>query len=86
MLAFGWIGLVPDSGATWLLPRLVGAAKVAELALLGDPLSATDAERFGLVYRVVPAEALADQARALAVRTRRAGAGWAGAGAFRPMP
>ena len=54
MLAFGRIGLVPDSGATWFLPRLVGPAKAAELALLGEPLSAADAERFGLVARVVP--------------------------------
>ena len=67
-LAFGRIGLVPDSGATWFLPRLVGPAKAAELALLSDPLSAADAERFGLVARVVPAEDLADEARALAMR------------------
>lgn len=67
-LAFGRIGLVPDSGATWLLPRLVGPAKAAELALLGDPLSAADAERFGLVARVVSAEGLADAARDAATR------------------
>jgi 2-(1,2-epoxy-1,2-dihydrophenyl)acetyl-CoA isomerase len=44
VLAFGRIGLVPDSGATWFLPRLVGASKAAELALLGEALSAADAE------------------------------------------
>ncbi len=68
VLAFGRIGLVPDSGATWFLPRLVGPAKAAELALLGEPLSAADAERFGLVARVVPAEALAAEARSMALR------------------
>lgn len=67
-LAFGRIGLVPDSGATWFLPRLVGPAKAAELALLGETLSALDAERFGLVARVVPADALAGEARAIAAR------------------
>jgi 2-(1,2-epoxy-1,2-dihydrophenyl)acetyl-CoA isomerase len=68
VLAFGRIGLVPDSGATWLLPRLVGPAKAAELALLGESLSAGDAERFGLVARVVPPDTLADEARAVAAR------------------
>jgi 2-(1,2-epoxy-1,2-dihydrophenyl)acetyl-CoA isomerase len=68
VLAFGRIGLVPDSGSTWLLPRLVGAAKAAEMMLLPDPLSATDAERFGLVARVVPAEALMTEAQAAARR------------------
>ncbi len=67
-LAFGRIGLVPDSGATWFLPRLVGPAKAAELALLDESLSAVDAERFGLVARVVPADALAGEARAAALR------------------
>jgi 2-(1,2-epoxy-1,2-dihydrophenyl)acetyl-CoA isomerase len=68
VLAFGRIGLVPDSGATWFLPRLVGPAKAAELALLGSSLSAADAERFGLVARVVPAEDLAGEARSIATR------------------
>ncbi len=68
VLAFGRIGLVPDSGATWFLPRLVGPAKATELALLGESLSATEAERFGLVARVVAADALAAEARAMAER------------------
>ena len=68
LLAFGRIGLVPDNGATWFLPRLVGSAKAAELALLGDSLSAADAERFGLVARVVPPEELASAASEMAVR------------------
>jgi 2-(1,2-epoxy-1,2-dihydrophenyl)acetyl-CoA isomerase len=68
VLAFGRIGLVPDSGASWFLPRLVGRAKAAELALLGDSLSAADAERFGLVSRVVPGDGLADAARDAATR------------------
>jgi 2-(1,2-epoxy-1,2-dihydrophenyl)acetyl-CoA isomerase len=68
LLAFGRVGLIPDSGATWLLPRLVGGAKAAELALTSEPLAAADAERFGLVARVVPGDALATEAHALAGR------------------
>jgi 2-(1,2-epoxy-1,2-dihydrophenyl)acetyl-CoA isomerase len=68
LLAFGRIGLIPDSGATWFLPRLIGAARAAELALLGDAVTAAEAERFGLVTRVVPAGTLLSDARALASR------------------
>jgi 2-(1,2-epoxy-1,2-dihydrophenyl)acetyl-CoA isomerase len=68
VLAFGRIGLVPDSGATWTLPRLVGAARAAEIALLGDAVSAADALRIGLVSRVVPADALAGEAATMAAR------------------
>ena len=68
LLAFGRVGLVPDSGATWLLPRLVGGARAAELALLGEPLRAADAERIGLVARVVPADRLVPEATAVAQR------------------
>jgi 2-(1,2-epoxy-1,2-dihydrophenyl)acetyl-CoA isomerase len=76
LLAFGRVGLVPDSGATWFLPRLVGPAKAAELALLAEPLDADTAERYGLVARVVPADRLlaeaGDVARRLASLAPRA--------------
>jgi 2-(1,2-epoxy-1,2-dihydrophenyl)acetyl-CoA isomerase len=68
VLAFGRIGLVPDSGATWFLPRIVGPAKAAELALVGDQVDATEALRLGLVSHVVPADRLLVEARALAER------------------
>jgi 2-(1,2-epoxy-1,2-dihydrophenyl)acetyl-CoA isomerase len=67
-LAFGRVGLVPDSGATWFLPRLVGATRAAELALLGDPVSAADAVRLGLVGRVVAADQLETEATSVAGR------------------
>jgi 2-(1,2-epoxy-1,2-dihydrophenyl)acetyl-CoA isomerase len=67
-LAFGRVGLVPDSGATWFLPRLVGVTRAAELTLLGDSVTAADAVRLGLVGRVVPAAELATEARAIAAR------------------
>jgi 2-(1,2-epoxy-1,2-dihydrophenyl)acetyl-CoA isomerase len=52
-LSFVKVGLIPDAGATWMLPRLVGAARAAELALLARDLSAAEALDWGLVARVV---------------------------------
>ncbi len=66
--AFVKIGLMPDSGGTWLLPRLVGRSRALGLALLGEKLSAADAERIGLIWRCVPDAELAGQAQALAQR------------------
>ncbi len=51
--AFSKIGLVPDAGGTWLLPRLVGRAKALGLAFLGEKLGAEEAERLGLIWRCV---------------------------------
>lgn len=68
VLGFNRIGLVPDAGATWLLPRLIGRAKALELALLGDRLSATDAELLGLIARTLPPDQLLPQAVATAQR------------------
>ena len=55
-LAFNGIGLVPDAGATWHLPRIAGLGRALELAMLGDRIGADDALRLGLVSRVWPAE------------------------------
>ena len=68
VLAFGRIGLIPDTGATWTLPRLVGSARAAAMALLNDSIDAAEAERVGLVNTVVAADALLDEARAWATR------------------
>ena len=64
--AFRRIGLVPDGGATWMLPRLVGKARAMELMLLGEKLPAQTALDWGLVNRVTPPEALMATATALA--------------------
>lgn len=54
--AFSKIGLVPDSGGTFFLPRLIGFQKALALCMLGDKVSAADAERMGMIYKVLPAE------------------------------
>ena len=66
--AFSRIGLIPDCGGTWLLPRLVGRSRALALALTGDKLSAADAERFGMIWQVVDDADLQAQALALATR------------------
>jgi 2-(1,2-epoxy-1,2-dihydrophenyl)acetyl-CoA isomerase len=66
--AFGRIGLVPDTGGTWLLPRLVGRARALGLALLGDKLPAEEAQAMGLIWRCVDDAKLNAEADALAAR------------------
>lgn len=60
------IGLIPDSGGTWLLPRLVGAARAAALTLLGEKLPAAKAVEWGLIHEAVAPEQLHDRATSLA--------------------
>ena len=64
--ALSKIGLVPDCGGTWLLPRLVGRARALGLAMTGDKLPADEAERIGLIWRCVDDGVLMEQALALA--------------------
>ena len=66
--AFSKIGLVPDCGGTWLLPRLVGRARALGLAMTGDKLPAEEAERFGLIWKCVDDAVLMDTVAALAQR------------------
>ncbi len=66
--AFSKIGLVPDGGGTWLLPRLVGRALALGLAMTGDKLPAEEAERIGLIWRCVDDAALLDTTTALALK------------------
>lgn len=51
--AFSKIGLIPDSGGTFFLPRLIGLGKASALMMLGDKVSATDAEKMGMIYKVI---------------------------------
>ncbi len=64
--AFARIGLIPDCGSTWLLPRLVGSARAKALAMLAEPVSAEQAQAWGMIWQCVDDEALADTTAKLA--------------------
>ena len=64
--AFSKIGLVPDSGGTYFLPRLIGFQKASALMMTGDKVSAADAERMGMIYKVLPAEKFEEEAKNIA--------------------
>jgi 2-(1,2-epoxy-1,2-dihydrophenyl)acetyl-CoA isomerase len=66
--AFSKIGLIPDSGGTYYLPRLVGWQRASALMMLGDKVPAAEAERMGMVYKVFSDETFAEASWALAVR------------------
>ncbi len=64
--SFSKVGLIPDSGGTYFLPRLVGHARAMGLALLGEKLSAEEAERWGLIWKAVDDAQLSSEALAVA--------------------
>jgi 2-(1,2-epoxy-1,2-dihydrophenyl)acetyl-CoA isomerase len=68
LMAFAKVGLGPDSGASWTLPRLIGSGRAAAMLMLAEPVAAPQALELGLVSMVVPAEDLVGTATALAAR------------------
>ena len=64
--AFSKIGLIPDSSGTFVLPRLIGWQKASALMMLGERVSADEAERIGMIYKVFPDETLAENAMNIA--------------------
>ncbi|MCC2602225.1 enoyl-CoA hydratase-related protein [Sphingopyxis yananensis] len=66
--AFVNIGLVPDGGSSWILPRLIGLPRATQMMMLGEKISADQAEQWGLIYKSVDDAALLDEAQALAER------------------
>jgi 2-(1,2-epoxy-1,2-dihydrophenyl)acetyl-CoA isomerase len=66
--AFSKIGLIPDSGGTFFLPRLVGLQRASALMMTGDKISAIEAQQMGMVYKVWPDETFADAVVTLAVK------------------
>ena len=66
--AFSKIGLIPDSGGTWLLPRMLGEPRAKALAMLGEPLPAETAAQWGLIWKAVDDADLMNEANALAAR------------------
>ena len=68
MQAFAKIGLIPDCGSTWMLPRLIGEARARGLAMLAEPLIAEKAEAWGLIWKAVDDDKLATEVDATASR------------------
>ncbi|MGZ3904798.1 MAG: enoyl-CoA hydratase-related protein [Bacteroidia bacterium] len=65
--AFSKIGLIPDSGGTFFLPRIIGFQKALALAMLGDKVTAADALQMGMIYKVAPDENLQSEAMQIAI-------------------
>ncbi len=65
--AFSKIGLIPDSGGTHTLPRLIGWQKASALMMLGEKVSATEAERIGMIYKVFPDDVFAENSKNIAL-------------------
>lgn len=65
---FCQLGLVPDSGGTWTIPRLIGPARAAGMMMLGEPVTAHQAVAWGLIWKAVPDSELAEEARSLGRR------------------
>lgn len=66
--AFSLIGLVPDSAGTFFLPRLIGFQKALALAMLGDKISAEEAEKMGMIYKMIPLENFEEEVHKLALK------------------
>ena len=66
--AFSKIGLIPDSGGTWMLPRLVGMQRAAAMAFFGEPVLASEAEAIGLIYKSVDDEVFDEEVASIALR------------------
>ncbi len=66
--AFSKIGLIPDSGGTYFLPRLIGFGKASAAMMLGDKITATEAERFGMIYKYFADETLSSEAERIALQ------------------
>lgn len=66
--AFSKIGLVPDSGGTFTLPRIIGFGKASALMMLGDKVTATEAEQMGMIYKVFSDESFAEESEKIALK------------------
>lgn len=66
--SFEQLGLVPDAGGTWILPRLIGHARATAMVMTGEAVSAEQAEAWGMIWRAVDDDALARESEALATR------------------